>query len=377
MARKTVERNISYDDVRHCYYVHMHHGSAPDGQRIRYYRTFPNLSAARAGLKEFIVLQRQHRLPPRRDQNLDQWLQYWIEHIVRPNRAETTVYAYEKIIENHVSPHLGHIPLSKLSPKYVQEYYLIMSDKGLSSNTIRRHHALLSAALRCAVRQDQLSISPMDRVEPPRATMQETAFYDQDQLRQLFSLVEGHWLELAVKLAGGMGLRREELCGLRWDCVDFKQQLIHIRSARTACGARVVQKETKNRSSVRTLFIPDDIYRLLLREQHRQQLQNVINGGDYAVSGYVILDQKGNPYSPNALSLAFSRFIQKHELPPLTLHGLRHSFATVACAQGAPLFDIGKALGHSTPSTTGRIYTHLVDHTHADTLKRVSDALQG
>ena len=66
-------------------------------------------------------------------------------------------------------------------------------------------------------------------------------------------------------------------------------------------------------------------------------------------------------------------------LPPkkrLTLHGLRHSFATVASFQGVPLFDIGKALGHATPATTGKIYTHLVDHTHEDTLLKVSDALK-
>ena len=55
----------------------------------------------------------------------------------------------------------------------------------------------------------------------------------------------------------------------------------------------------------------------------------------------VAVDAKGNPYSPNAVSLAFTRFIQAHHLPKITLHGLRHTFATVASAQGAPLFDIG------------------------------------
>ena len=73
----------------------------------------------------------------------------------------------------------------------------------------------------------------------------------------------------------------------------------------------------------------------------------------------------------------FTRFIRTHpELPPLTFHGLRHTFATVASAQGAPLFDIGKALGHSTPATTGKIYTHLVDQLHAETLERVAQALR-
>lgn len=91
---------------------------------------------------------------------------------------------------------------------------------------------------------------------------------------------------------------------------------------------------------------------------------------------HVVLDREGLPYSPNALSLAFTRFVRKNHLPRLTLHGLRHTFATIASAQGVPLFDSGKAMGHSTPATTGRIYTHLVDRTHEETLLLVSAALK-
>jgi len=179
-----------------------------------------------------------------------------------------------------------------------------------------------------------------------------------------------------VKLAAGLGLRREELCGLRWESGDFYQRTIRIKEARTAYGANIVQKETKNRSSVRTLYMPDELYHLLRWEKQRQQGGRVQQGGEYAASGYVILDHMGQPFSPNALSLAFTRFIRRKGLPALTLHGLRHSFATVASMQGANLFAIGKALGHSTPSVTGRIYTHLVDSTHTETLRRVSEALK-
>mgnify|MGYP002231060280 CR=1 FL=1 len=56
--------------------------------------------------------------------------------------------------------------------------------------------------------------------------------------------MEGHWLELIVKLAGSLGLRREEICGLRWSSVDFELRKLHIKEARTAAGAEIVQKET-------------------------------------------------------------------------------------------------------------------------------------
>ena len=371
MARKTVERNISYDEARKIYYVSMDLGKDKDGKRRKRYQTYRTLHAARAGLRNFLTHREEELRTPQHSLTLGDWLETWMDNIVRPTRAETTVYGYQKIIDNHVVPALGHIPLLKLTPMDIQQYYIqVQQNANLSSNTLRRHHDLLSSSLRSAVRQDKLLQSPMDKVEPPRAKQKETSYYRPEELKRLYSLLEGHPLELCAKLAGSLGMRREEICGLRWESIDYQRQLLYIKEARTAFGATIVQKETKTRSSVRTLFIPDDVARLLQMEQERQasKLEEP--------SPFVVLDHKGLPYSPNALSLSFTRFVRKNDLPRVTLHGLRHSFATVASFQGVPLFDIGKALGHATPATTGRIYTHLVDHTHEDTLLKVSDALK-
>lgn len=376
MARKKVERNISFDDVRKLYYVSMDMGTDEHGKRIKQYRTFRTVSEARAALREFQSQKDRYRNIHHHNMTLNQWLDYWMETVIRPNRAETTIYGYQKIIDNHVSPYMGNTLLSKLSPRQIQQYYAEMAKEGLAAVTIRRHHDLLACALRMAVRQDMLAASPTDRVEPPKPKPREAQFYNVEELRRLYAAVEGHWLELTVRMAAGLGLRREEICGLKWESVDFHKRTIRIKEARTAFGATVVQKETKTKSSVRTLYMPDDIRQLLWREKLHQQMQQAAVGGDYAASGHVMLDHFGKPYSPNALSLAFTRFVRRNELPTLTLHGLRHSFATVANAQGANLFAIGKALGHSTPSTTGRIYTHLVDSIHTETLERVSNALK-
>jgi len=377
MARKKVERNISYDDVRKVYYVSMDLGRDENGKRIKQYKTFPNISSARAGLKEFHAeRKRNSRTTPHRI-TVAQWLEYWMDTIVRPNRAETTVYAYQKIIDNHINPAMGNVALTDLTAKDIQQYYIdTQRATGLSSNTMRRHHDLLSSSLRTAVRQDMLLSNPVDRVEPPKSRLYEADFYDSQNLKRLYMLVGGHWLELVVKLAGSLGLRREEICGLKWESVDFDRRLIHIKEARTAYGATIVQKETKNRSPIRMLYMPEEIYRLMWREKMRQQAEAPLREGDYNPDNHVVLDRNGAPYSPNALSLAFTRYIKRNNLPRVTLHGLRHSFATVASGQGVSLFDIGKALGHSTPATTGRIYTHLVDRTHEETMLRVSDALK-
>ena len=378
MARKAVERNIAYDDQRKLYYVSMELGRDESGKRLKRYRTFHTLAAARNGLRDFHAgLERDRKLAPAQELDLSHWLEYWMDSIVRPNRAETTVYAYQKIIDNHIDPALGTVPLKRLTPKMVQEYYTeTQRTSGLSSNTMRRHHDLLSSALRSAVRQDVIPASPMERVEPPKVRTTESYFYNNQELKLLYQKIEGNILELAVKLAGSLGMRREEICGLKWENVDLRRHLVLIREARTAYGANIVQKETKNRASVRTLYLPDEVYLLLEQEQARQQQERCVQSPAYNPTDHVILDAKGAPYSPNALSLAFTRFVRKNDLPRLTFHGLRHTFATIASCQGASLFDIGKALGHATPATTGRIYTHLVDRTHEELVQRVSDALK-
>ena len=377
MARKKVETNISYDDVRNIYYVCMDFGQDETGRRVKKYKTYPSLAQARRGLRDFQAERDSHQQVSPRTITLDQWLDYWMSEVIIPNRAETTVYGYRKIIDNHLSEALGGIRLQALSPQHLQQYYtMLMRDKGLSANTVRRHHDLLSCSLHFALRQDMIVRCPTERVEPPRVIHKEARFYSPENLKRLYALSEGHWLEIIVKLAGSLGLRREEICGLRWDSVDFNLRKIHIKAARTAAGANIVLKETKNRSSNRVLHLNDDLLRLLKRERVRQAQNRLALGEAWPDTGLVAVDDQGVPYSPNAVSLAFTRFIRKNGLPKITLHGLRHTFATVASAQGAPLFDIGKALGHSTPATTGRIYTHLLDQNHTATLDRVAAALK-
>ena len=360
MARKKVETNISFDEMRQKYYVCMDYGLDETGKRVKKYKTYPTLAQARRGLRDFQTEQDTHQTVAPRSMTLDQWLEYWMEEVIQPNRAATTIYGYRKIIDNHLSDALGSVPIQKLTPQHLQQYYsMLMRDKGLSANTVRRHHDLLSCALHMALRQDIILRCPTERVEPPRVIPHEARFYTPAELKRLFGLVEGHWLELIVKLAGSLGLRREEICGLRWSSVDFELRKLHIKEARTAAGAEIVQKETKNRSSNRILHMSDDLYRLLRRERARQAERRLALGDAWPDTGMVAVDAKGNPYSPNAVSLAFTRFIQAHHLPKITLHGLRHTFATMALQNGVDVKTVSSMLGHYSAGFTLDTYAHV------------------
>ena len=183
----------------------------------------------------------------------------------------------------------------------------------------------------------------------------------------------GTRLELVVKLAGYLGLRRSEICGLRWENVDLEHNLIHICTVRTTAGGSVVQKQPKTAHSIRKLGIAglDDLVGLLIRERERQAACCRMERG-WTDSGYVIVREDGKPYDPNRVTGAFHQFIQEQGLPPITIHGLRHTFASLANSARIPLLDIGKTLGHKDCTITGRVYTHIFDQTHQEVLNTVA-----
>ena len=337
-------------------------------------RTFAHRAEAEAALEQF-------RSGPGRwlrgdgdRTTLEEWLNYWLEEVIAPNRAYTTYYSYRTLIRNHLVPALGAIRLRQLEPWHIQRYYAQKMREGrLDANSVHKHHSLLHTALQLAFRQKILRENPVERVEPPREHPTRQYYYTPEQLRQLLQAVEGSWLEPVVKLGAYLGLRRGEICGLRWSDVDFEQGVIQIRVTRTTAGYRVVEKQPKTSNSIRTLGIAglEDLTRLL-QTIRREQLELARTQSHYTDSGYVLADGQGQPRHPNLVTWAFRTFVERRGLPPITIHGLRHTFASLANSARIPLVDIGKALGHKDVSITGRIYTHIFDQTHQEVLNTVA-----
>ncbi len=375
MSRRKIERNISYDDERKRYYVNLDFGIDPEtGKQVKQTKTFPKLTQARSALRQHEADRDRGVVVLPKELTVAQWLNSWMKDVVRLSRAETTVYAYQNIIDKHIVPALGAIPLQKLMPNQLQKYYADKMSSGLTSNTVRKHHDLLNAALKLAVRQGVLLTNPAEKVETPKLNRPEIHYYSMEQLQTLFQLAEGTRLEILIKLAGFLGLRREEILGLTWSCVDFDRREIVISSVRTAAGKTVITKEPKTATSRRVLYMPEELEAVLRRERQKQLDYQTKLGDEYQDSGFVVTHNDGRPMRPNYASELFTKFIADNHLPPLTLHGLRHSFASIANAKGIPMYDIGKALGHSSPSTTSKIYTHLLDPDHRDMLGKMWEA---
>ena len=355
------------------YRVCFDYGIDREGNRVRKYRTFDTKrDATRAFNEHKVKMDKGTQVLPS-EYTFAQWLDYWYKDIILPQIEETTAYGYRGMIENYLKPQLGEIRLQKLTARDIQQYYTwLMGEKELSPNTVIKHHNLLTNTLNAAERQEYITKNPMRAVSPPKKRQREAKFYTPEQLGILLDKAVGTRLELPVFICAYLGLRRGELCGLRWGDVDLEHQTITIENTRTQAGKKEIEKGTKTASSTRTLYLPDTLCDMLKAAKEHQQACRAEYKNAYDDNDYVVVMEDGRPFRPNYLSELFGKFLADNGLPKIVLHELRHTFASLSNQAGIPAYNIGKALGHSTPSTTQKIYTHLLDQTHTQAVEGVA-----
>ena len=355
------------------YRVCFDYGIDREGRRVRKYRTFDTKRDATHAFNEHKVKMDKGTQVLPSEYTFAQWLDYWYKDIILPQIEETTAYGYRGMIENYLKPQLGEIRLQKLTARDIQQYYTwLMDEKKLSPNTVIKHHNLLTNTLNAAERQEYITKNPMRAVSPPKKRQREAKFYTPEQLGILLDKAVGTRLELPVFICAYLGLRRGELCGLRWSDVDLEHKTITIENTRTQAGKKEIEKGTKTASSTRTLYLPDTLCDMLKAAKENQQACRAEYKNAYDDNDYVVVMEDGKTFWPNYLSELFSKFLADNDLPKIVLHELRHTFASLSNQAGIPAYNIGKALGHSTPATTQKIYTHLLDQTHTQAVEGVA-----
>lgn len=242
-------------------------------------------------------------------------------------------------------------------------------NRPLSAGTIHCYHKVLSAVLARAMRWGYIDSNPASLVELPSIAGRQANYLDEEDVKRLFELLKDEpvkWRTL-VTFAVLSGLRRGELAGLRWSDVDFVHCTIKIQQTSNYTPDAGTYTDTpKTRSSGRPLKLSRVAIMLLSEYQLWQNEQKEAFGDAWEdQDGRVFTADNGAPLMPDSITFWFSKFVERSGLPKVTLHGLRHTYASLMIAEGVPLIAVSKQLGHSQPSTTANIYAHAISAAEA------------
>lgn len=297
-----------------------------------------------------------------------------------------TQQGYEMILR-YAEPYFRRLEkqTKQITPMMIEGYYDFLLHKKphpLSANTVRKHAVLLKSAFNDAIKDGQLRYNPAKRAKEPKKIPYNANTYSAEEIIALLAEMEGHSLEDVVWIAVLYGLRRSEICGLRWQDVDFEQNVLYVRhkimQARVN-GQRVIEKSNalKTQSSRRSYPLHPEIKkRLLKRREEREKYQELFGDGyDRQNEEYIFVEPDGSLLQPDRITNRFRSFMKYHkQLPRIRFHDLRHSCATLLLHQGFSLREIQDYMGHATIITTTQ-YAHVDSYGKRKALAAIGDSL--
>ena len=312
---------------------------------------------------------------------LAQLVDLWLRQFETIGRSPTTLRKYRSIANSVVVPALGTELVRQLRPRQLDRLYADLVAQGNKATTVRRVHALISAALRQGERWDLVDRNVARRARPPEIYTEEVQAPSAAEVRSLLRAAEAcdPMVASLLTLAALTGARRGELCALRWADFDEERQVLRIARSLYACdGGGWSEKPTKNRQ-VRRLAL-DNVAMGVLAERReaatslagRPLLRERLGGFVFSRS----LDGS-EPIRPDQASKIVARIATAAGVD-VTLQGLRHFSATQLVAGGHDPRTVAGRLGHLDPGLTLRTYSHVLpqrDREAAASLGQIVKAL--
>lgn len=298
-------------------------------------------------------------------QTTGDFLTSWLDNSVHGHLAYNSYEAYRNAV-THLTPHLESIPLQSLTAQHIERAKGSMIREGVSQQSARYFLRVLRIALNRAVRWGLLARNPALMVDLPRVRRKEARAWTQAECLQFLAASKGHRLEHFYAVVLALALRKSEAQALRWQDVDLDKGTVSIRGGlqRNQDGPQLVP--AKSDKSVRTLHLPS-LARSALESQREAQIPPC---------EWVFPNTQGKPLHEAVINWEFTQICKRADLPLITVHGLRHTTATLLLGEGIGPHIVSEMLGHSSVIVTLTVYAHVLASMRQDVATAV-DGLYG
>jgi integrase len=299
--------------------------------------------------------------------------------------AGKTRERYQALAKQQIIPHLGGMALQKLRPPHLKDWHNTLLERGgfdgapLSARTVGHCHRLLHVVLADALERELVFRNVASVIHPPKVEAEEIVSLTQAEIAEVLAKLAGHRLLPIIAVALGAGLRRGEICGLRWRDVDFAAATLKVeRSVEETRGGLKI-KPPKTKHGHRTIALSPLTLEALQqhRRDHAAWRLKIGIGGRPEPDELLFTLPDGTMWNPDYLSRCWRRTVEALGLPRVGLHVLRHSNASALIATKTDPLTVSRRLGHADPAFTLRIYAHLFGNTDREAADKLDDVLGG
>lgn len=299
-------------------------------------------------------------------------MELWYKTYSKPHIRLTTQLCYENRIYLHIIPSVGEIPLNKLTQSDLQKFYADLKKNGrkskverygtgVSDRLVRSCHATCRTALQKAVEEKLISVNPAIGCKLPPKKAQEMQVLTHEEMRRfLIQSKQDDFYELAL-LELATGMRRGEICALKWSDLDFETGALHIQRQAYHVDHGVVISEPKTKQSCRSIILPPSVLNVL--RQYRETVDS-----EWMFPSPV---KEGEPLNPNGVYRKMVKILDRAQCKRVRFHDLRHTFATTALEHGMDIKTLSAIIGHVSSATTLDIYSHITDEMQANAANKI------
>ncbi|MGB8939590.1 MAG: tyrosine-type recombinase/integrase [Streptomyces sp.] len=351
-----------------------------DGNRVRKYvygRTWDEANEKLGKLQD----QERNGIPvPSRSWSLGEWLAYWLEHIVKPEKEHNTYVKYESKVRLYLEPHLGKKSMVKLTPAQLRAFMSALTRAKVGAATRFEVLRTLRNALNRAVKEEILTRNVALLVDMPKVSKDKGKAWNAPEAITFLRASRAHRFYAACVLVLVLGLRRSEVLGLRWQDIDFETgQFTPTKQVQREKGVGLVLKDLKTESSQAVLPLPEFCARALEERRTLQELERKIVGDAWAQEpGYDVIfsSERGGLTDPVGFSRMFNALVKRAGVRRITVRLARHTCGTLLAFLKVHPKVAQAILRHSQISMTMDVYTHVVGDGEREAVSLLADLLE-
>lgn len=314
-----------------------------DGQPIK--KSFYGKSKDEAlSLYEDFCREKEKRKAEKKEILFSTWVDRWLDTYKKPDVKPTTfITTYERPCRNYIVPYFDGCILQDISQVHIKQFLNTLTN--LSQSLIDKIIICLRGIFETAIDNDFISKNPCRNIScKSQKEKSKKRTYDKESVEMLCA--SDHKYSLLVHILLKMGLRCSELCGLRWEDIDFDEGTMTIRQALTTESGVIYIGKPKSDNSTRKLHIPTE---LLSRLEKEKGVGYIAMINDH----HITPDHFGDRQME-----AFYNYMKIPKHQRLSPHELRHTCGTLLYEETKDIYFVSRFLGHSDVGITTKTYVH-------------------